>query len=222
MNDIKKYSKIGIDKIRDVNILNEQDMEVITNLTNELQRVFEVKQVWRTEVEMRYSVLNDVSFPDPASKYWQSIREENVFFEQLVTLSFEYQKAHGKLTLKEIEYEKIKGNTKKSKALRQIAEAEIKEIEFGLVQMRLHAFHRVREIKLWEKLKNEQIKKDPTFDISDPNAGQIKSYAKRWEAEQNIGQLINEQNLFRHSKANLDTMKKEGVVSVLAKRNTNG
>jgi len=59
VNEIKKYTKLGIDKIRDVNILEKNDMNLITKLTGELQRVFEVKQVWRTETEIRYSVLNE-------------------------------------------------------------------------------------------------------------------------------------------------------------------
>ena len=79
-NDITKYTKLGVDKIKDVDILEKDDLMSVANLSKELQRVFEVKQVWRTETEMRYSVLNDVSFPTPASKYWQAVREQDVFF----------------------------------------------------------------------------------------------------------------------------------------------
>ena len=62
MNDIKKYTKLGITKIRDVSILEEDDM-LVSIKTNKgiTKRCFEVKQMWRTETEMRYSVLNDVS-----------------------------------------------------------------------------------------------------------------------------------------------------------------
>ena len=208
MNDIKKYTKLGVTKIRDVSILDNKDMKSITKLTAELQRCFEVKQMWRTETEMRYSVLNDTNFPTPASKYWQSIREQNVFWENLVQLSCEYQKTQGELELKEIEYDEIKGSSKKSQALRKIKDAEIKEKQFGLMQMRLQAFHRVREIKKWEEIKIELIKKGD-FDISDVNKHQSESYAKRWEAEMNIGRLTNQADLYRHSKANLETMENE-------------
>ena len=77
MNDIKKYTKLGVTKIRDVSILEKDDMGSILELTKELQRVFEVHQIWRTEPEMRYSVLDDVSYPTPASKYWQCVREQS-------------------------------------------------------------------------------------------------------------------------------------------------
>ena len=208
MNDIKKYTKLGVTKIKDVSILENSDMTSISKLTNELQRCFEVRQMWRTETEMRFSVLNDVSFPTPASKYWQCIREQNTFWEQLVQLSCEYQKTQGELELAEVEYDEIKGNSKRHNAQRKIKDSEIKQKQFGLMQMRLQAHDRVREIKLWEVIKEEQLKKGD-FDISDVNKHQAESYAKRWEREMKIGQMTNQPDLFRHSKANLETMEKE-------------
>ena len=208
VNDIKKYTKLGITKIRDVSILEKDDMNTISKLTGELQRVFEVKQLWRTETEIRYSVLNDVSFPTPASKYWQCIREQNVFWEELVRTAMTYQKLQGELDLAEIEYDDIKGSSKKSQALRKIKDAEIKEKQFALMRMRLEGHDRVREIGLWEKIKEEQLKKGD-FDINDVNKHQVESYAKRWKEEMKVGQMTNQADLYRHSKANLETMENE-------------
>mgnify|MGYP001196071335 FL=1 len=101
-NEITKYTKLGVDKIKDVDILEKNDLTTVAELSKELQRVFEVKQVWRTETEMRYSVLNDTSFPTPASKYWQCVREQDVFFGNLIQLSCDYQKTQGELELLEI------------------------------------------------------------------------------------------------------------------------
>ena len=210
MNDIKKYTKLGVTKIRDGDILEKDDMKSVANLSTELQRVFEVHQMWRTETEMRYSVLNDVKFPTPAAKYWQSIREQNVFWEQLVFLSCDYQKQQGELELLEIEYDEIVGKSKKHNAQRKIKDSEIKKKQFVLMEMRLQAHDRVREIKLWEVIKEEQIKKGD-FDINDVNKHQVESYAKSWEQEMNMGRLSNQADLFRHAKANLETMKKEKV-----------
>jgi len=217
MNDIKKYTKLGVTKIRDVSILDDKDMKAITKLTAELQRSFEVKQMWRTETEMRFSVLNDVRFPTPASKYWQSIREQNVFWENLVQLSCEYQKTQGELELAEVEYDEIKGKNKKANALRKIKDADIKEKQFSLMRMRLQAFHRVREIKKWEEIKIELIKKDD-FDINDVNKHQIESYTKRWEQEMNIGKLTNQADLYRHSKANLETLQKDKEIKEIGEQ----
>ena len=213
MNDIKKYTKLGVTKIRDLSILEKDDMLSVSKLTKELQRCFEVKQMWRTETEMRYSVLNDVSFPTPASKYWQCVREQNVFWENLVQLSCDYQKQQGELELLEIEYDEIKGASKKSQAQRKIKDAEIKQKQFGLMNMRLQGHDRVREIKLWEKIKNELTDKED-FDINDVNKHLAESYAKRWEEEIKIGQLTNQADLYRHSKANLETMKKDEVKEI--------
>ena len=210
MNDIKKYTKLGVTKIRDGDIQEKDDMTSVSKLTGELQRVFEVHQLWRTETEMRYSVLNDVNYPTPASKYWQSIREQNVFWEQLVELSCNYQKEQGELELLEIEYDEITGKSKKHMAQRKIKDSEIKQKQFTLMNMRLQAHDRVREIKLWEKIKDEQLEKDD-FDINDVNKHQAESYAKRWEEEMKVGQMSNQADLFRHAKANLETMKKEKV-----------
>ena len=207
-NEIKKYTKLGVDKIKDVEILESDDLTAVSNLSKELQRVFEVKQVWRTETEMRYSVLNDVSFPTPASKYWQCIREQDSFFSQLIQLSCDYQKTQGELELLEVEFDEIKGNTKKANAQRKIKDAEIKQKKFGLMNMRLQAHDRVREIDIWEKLKEEQMSKDD-FDISDVDKHQKDSYKKRWQEEMKVGQMTNQADLYRHSKANLETMEKD-------------
>ena len=211
MNDIKKYTKLGVTKIRDVSILEVDDMKSVSKLTKELQRVFEVHQLWRTETEIRYSVLNDVSFPTPASKYWQCVREQNVFWENLVQLSCDYQKQQGELELLEIEYDEIKGSSKKANAQRKIKDAEIKQKQFGLMNMRLQGHDRVREIKLWEKIKNELTAKGD-FDINDVNKHQAESYAKRWEEEMKIGAQTNQSDLYRHSKANLETLQKDKEV----------
>jgi len=208
MNDIKKYTKLGVTKIRDVSILEKDDMKSVSKLTKELQRCFEVKQLWRTETEIRYSVLNDMSFPTPASKYWQCVREQNVFWENLVQLSCDYQRQQGELELAEIEYDEIKGTSKKSQAQRKIIDAKIKQKQFGLMNMRLQGHDRVREIKLWEKIKNELTGK-ADFDITDVNKHQAESYAQRWEMEMNIGAQTNQSDLYRHSKANLETLKKD-------------
>jgi len=207
-NEIKKYTKLGVDKIKDVEILESDDLTAVSNLSKELQRVFEVKQVWRTETEMRYSVLNDVSFPTPASKYWQCIREQDSFFSQLIQLSCDYQKTQGELELLEVEFDEIKGNTKKANAQRKIKDAEIKQKKFGLMNMRLQAHDRVREISLWEQLKQEQMEKGD-FDISDVDKHQKESYKQRWQEEMKVGQMTNQADLYRHSKANLETMEKD-------------
>ena len=77
-------------------------------MKTELQDSWVKKQMFRTETEMRISVLNDLKHPTPASKYWQAVREQNVFFEQMVFLSFDFRK-------NEIEIKKIERDIEKEK-----------------------------------------------------------------------------------------------------------
>ena len=183
-------------------------MQSVSKLTKELQRVFEVHQLWRTETEMRFSVLNDVSFPTPASKYWQCIREQNTFWEQLVQLSCEYQKTQGELELAEVEYDEIKGNSKRHNAQRKIKDSEIKQKQFGLMQMRLQAHDRVREIKIWNRIKSEIRQTNPNMIINDPNSHQENSFALRWAKQMKVGAETNDAAVYRNSKASLDTLRR--------------
>ena len=51
-------------------ILKPNDAQEILRLKEELADNWNKKQIFRTETEMRVSVLNDGKFPTPASKYW--------------------------------------------------------------------------------------------------------------------------------------------------------
>ena len=84
------YSDSSMNKIKSLEIFSNEDLEILNNMSGELQRVFKVRQVFRTETEMKYSVLDDVNFPTIASKYWQSVREQHVMFQNLVNACFDY------------------------------------------------------------------------------------------------------------------------------------
>src|SRR6056300_523480 len=73
------------------------DQEKFKKLTAELKDTWTKKQIFRTETEMRVSVLNDGKHPTKASKYWQCVREQNVFFESIMSLSFDYRKLEIKI-----------------------------------------------------------------------------------------------------------------------------
>jgi hypothetical protein len=64
--------------------------------------------MFRTETEMRFSVLSDNKYPTKAAKYWQSVREQNTHFENLVHLSFDARK-------NEVEIKKLQRDIKKEK-----------------------------------------------------------------------------------------------------------
>ena len=86
-----------------LNVLGEEDSKAIAVLRDELVDNWKKKQIFRTETEMRISVLNDAKHPTDASKYWQSVREMGAMFDALMGLSFDLRRnnlSHEKLQRK--------------------------------------------------------------------------------------------------------------------------
>jgi len=177
------YSEIAIRKINESEILPSSDVAQLVEIQGELQRCYEKKQLWRSEIEAKYSVLNDVIHPDKNSKFWQAIREQAGMYRELISLAINYQEKLGKM---------------------EIAKAEIKRIEFALIDMKLQSKDRLREILMWEKIKNELD--DGSFDTNDFQAGHLESYKKRWELEKNIAIQTNNATVYKNSVSNLDTL----------------
>ena len=78
-------------------MLPEKQNLFLAELKEELQDTIQKVQKYRTETEMRASVLNDAKHPTPASKYWQCVREQNVMYEQLRIQSYEYRRREAKI-----------------------------------------------------------------------------------------------------------------------------
>jgi len=151
------------------NLLDPNDVKEFSQLTNELRDTWTKKQVFRTETEMRMSVLQDAKYPTKASKYWQCIREQNVFLENLMTLSFEARR--NEVKLKKL---KQKLETEKDPLKIELLQIDIDEKTYSVANMQLVARDRMREIKLWSILKKEF--NDGSFDTKDVNTHQLDSY----------------------------------------------
>ncbi len=205
--DIANYSKLGIDKIKSSSVLDTEDFSNMKNITKELQRSFEVQQMWRTETEIRYSVLNDTKFPTPASKYWQSIREQMVFYENLIKLSFDYQTEQTELELLELDI-LVKPKNKREELNQKLIRIKIDEKKFSLMTKRLQGHDRVREILIWEKVK-EECKKESDFDIENVDTHQKESYAIRWSGEKELADKTQNASLYRASNSCLTTLLKD-------------
>ena len=151
------------------NLLDAEDVSKFKELTSELRDTWTKKQVFRTETEMRMSVLQDAKYPTKASKYWQCVREQNVFLENLMTLSFEARR--NEVKLKRL---KQKLETEKDPIKQELLQVDIDEKTYSVANMQLVARDRMREIKLWSTLKKEF--NDGTFDTKDVNRHQLDSY----------------------------------------------
>jgi len=151
------------------NLLDPNEVKEFKEMTSELRDTWTKKQVFRTETEMRMSVLQDAKYPTKASKYWQCVREQNVFLENLMSLSFDARR--NEVKLKRLQ-EKLK--TEEDPLKRELLQIDIDEKTYSVANMQLIARDRMREIKLWSTLKKEFD--DGSFDTKDVNRHQLDSY----------------------------------------------
>ena len=151
------------------NLLDPEEVKIFKSLTEELRDTWTKKQMFRTETEMQFSVLNDAKYPTKAAKYWQCVREQNVFLENLMNLSFDYRRTEVKI--KRLE-EKLKKEEDPIK--RELLQIDIDEKTFNKARSQLEARDRMREIKLWSKFKKKFD--DGSFDTTNVNTHQLNSY----------------------------------------------
>ena len=155
-------------------ILPEKDVKDFKSMASELKDSWRKKQMFRTETEMRVSVLDDIRHPTLASKYWQAVREQSVMFEQVVILSFDYRRHDVKI--KQLQ-RKIKEEKDDLKI--ELFKIDLEQKIFDRANMELQAKDRMRELRLWSKLKHEIVRSDPNFDKENVNTHQQDSLQKR-------------------------------------------
>ena len=158
-------------------LLDKSQASEFKKMVPELQDTWMKKQMFRTETEMRFSVLSDNKHGTNASKYWQSVREQSTHFEQLMHLSFEYRK--NDVEIEKLEHKIIDPNEDKFE--KKLAKIEYEEKLFQRAGMELVAKARMREISTWSKLKKEFD--DGKFDKQDVEAHQAESYTHRLEQQ---------------------------------------
>ena len=158
------------------NLLEPNDLLSFKNMTEELKDTWNKKQIFRTETEARFSVLQDNNHPTKGAKYWQCVKEQSVFLENLMTLSFEYRK-------NEIETQQliIKIEKEKDPLEKQLLEVDLDEKIYGKASMELTAKDRMRELKMWSKLKKEF--NDGSFSDTSVSQHQLESYHKVYLAK---------------------------------------
>ena len=151
------------------NLLDPQDVNIFKEMTGELRDTWTKKQMFRTQTEMEFSVLNDAKYPTNAAKYWQCVREQNVFLENPMSLSFDYRR--NEVKIKRLE-KKVKEETDELKV--ELAQIDLDEKRYGKASMQLTARDRMREIKLWSAYKSKYD--DGKFDTKNVNTHQLESY----------------------------------------------
>ena len=161
-------------------MLVPEDVKFLEGVKKELNDTWNKRQIFRTETEMRISVLNDVKFPTNSSKYWQSVREQGVMFENVVTLSFEYRRNDIELERKHKELEEVTEDLDRADI-----QVDIDECIYKKSNMEQVAKDRTREIEHWSRLKEEL--NDGTFDTENVNTHQLESYHQRFQHQAQLG-----------------------------------
>ena len=156
-------------------LLDKSEAAEFKKMVPELQDTWIKKQMFRTETEMRFSVLSDNKYRTNAAKYWQSVREQNTHFENLMRLSFDYRK--NDVEIEKLEHKIIAPNEDKFE--KKLAKIELEEKLYSRAGMELQAKARMREISTWSKLKKEF--NDGKFDDKDVNTHQAESYTHQLE-----------------------------------------
>ena len=156
-------------------LLDKSQASEFKKMVPELQDTWAKKQMFRTETEMRFSVLSDNKYGTKAAKYWQSVREQSTHFENLMQLSFDYRK--NDVEIEKLEHKIIDPNEDKFE--KKLAKIDLEEKLFYRATMQLIAKGRMREISTWSKLKKEFH--DGSFDDQDVNAHQGESYMHNLE-----------------------------------------
>ncbi len=155
------------------NLLESNDLNSFKGMVEELRDTWTKKQIFRTETEARFSVLQDNNHPTMGAKYWQCVEEQSVFLENLMALSFEYRRNEAKIKWLEKKIDKEEDEYKATKY-----KIDLDEARFGKASMEKVAKHRMREIKMWSKLKGEF--NDGSFNDKDVNQHQLESYGLQY------------------------------------------
>ncbi len=216
INKKGEYDETPFSIITQSNILTESDFRDLAGLTDELKETFIKVQMFRTRTEMEISVLNEIKHPTPASKYWQSVREQNVMFQELVMLSYEYRK-----NLVEIKITKRKIEQEKDDLEKELLQIELEKKMFISKNQERTAKARIIELKEWSDIKHREAEQMNEGELADVDNHQLISYTKRW-INQSIqmgggGSPAERQNLLGQLRSGILACIKNGILDEVIK-----
>lgn len=170
------YTENGIVAIEESKMLSDANLAMLKEASKGVMDGWHQTKIWRSESEMRFSVLNDMEHPTRGMKYLQARLEQSVHFQNLMYLSCDYEEKQGEIMLyrDQLLHEDKPGQVK-------ILESKIRRCEWNLVEMKKYAHDRVREITSWEGIKLELD--DGSFDKGNYDSIQYDGLLQRWKNE---------------------------------------
>lgn len=212
MNELQLNSQFS--QLFGSDLLTKDDLDVVARLKNELVHTLKKTQIHRTRTEMEVSVLNETKFPTPASKYWQSLREQGVMFEELILLSFEYRKKQVEVKILKRQFDSEEDDLEK-----ELLKIEIEKEQYIMSAQERVAKARIREIGDWSEIKTRELGKMNGDDVNDPDHHQLISYTKRWIQQSilmgNNGSPAERQNLLGQLRSGIKTCIKLGLLDIV-------
>lgn len=201
-----------LDTISQSALLSKNDFADLKKLSDELQETFVKTQIHRTRTEMEVSVLNSIKFPTPSLKYWQSMREQNVMFTELIMLSFEYRKNTVEMMVLQRDI-----STEEDELKKQLLQIELEKKMFIGKQQERVAKARIREIKDWSNIKEREAQQMSKEDLEEVDNSQLIGYTKRW-INQSImmggnGSPAERQNLLGQLKSGIMACIEKGIIN---------
>lgn len=154
-------------------LLADEDLAYLATSAAELRDTLVKRQIFRTETEMEVSVLNDIKHPTAASKYWQAVREQAVMLDELAKLTFEARR-------NDVQIRRLTARLadELDEFDRDEAQIDLDECIYKRASMELIAKDRVRELRLWSRIKGDLD--DGGFDTENVDSHQLVSYAQRF------------------------------------------
>lgn len=175
--------------IEESDMLSNEIFDKLSPISDQIKTGFELRRRFRPRFLMETSVLNNMKFPTPDSKYWQCNVERDTHFRNLVTLSFDYREK-----MIDIEILEEKSNCIGTVAMKKKLQVQIERENTALIYMRKEAAERVREILNWTEIMTElapQLK----YGVDDVEAHLPESFAARYANELKAMSVVGELQL---------------------------
>jgi len=183
------YTEDKLNIFKDADLIKTEDIQYLQEHRKKYQDRFYKRSFFRSDFEMKYSVLSDSVHPTIDSKYWQAIGEQAVHVQETILLGFEYQKSsadieYTKAQIEDFEYQLSQDfehefNRKKIEAKLKKKQVQLREKEFGLVLQKKTAKERMKEIRNWDKI-IEELEPQVKNGLDDFEKHHAERYIKRY------------------------------------------
>jgi len=170
----------SLQTVKETSVLTSEEYNKLAELRQDLELGFSKRQMGRPKYLMEVSVLKDMKFPTPDAKYWQCVLERDIQFQNLVTLSYDFQEKQADIEIKEVEKAQLlKNATKLARAKAKKLEIQIQRDKATLLFMEKQASEMLREIIDWSEL-TRQLKPQLKYGEDNSEAHMPESFLIRF------------------------------------------